>query len=50
MDGWDTHLDLLVAGRELPLLEDGDVMAYPLQKQGDQLVVLLPPQLQLLQE
>lgn len=43
-----THLNLLVAGWELPLLEDEDVVTDPLQQHGDQLVILLPAQLQLL--
>lgn len=42
------HLNLLIAGRELPLLKDEDVVSDPLQQQGDQLIILLPAQLQLL--
>lgn len=42
------HLDLLVAGGKLPLLKDQDVVSDPLQQHGDQLIVLLPTQLQLL--
>lgn len=43
-----THLNLLIAGGELPLLKDEDVVSDPLQQQGDQLIILLPTQLQLL--
>lgn len=44
-----SHLYLLIAGRELPLLENGDMVADPLEQKCHQLVVLLPAQLQLLQ-
>lgn len=43
-----THLNLLIAGGELPLLKDEDVVSDPLQQHGDQLIILLPTQLQLL--
>ena len=43
------HLYLFVAGGELPLLEDHDMVADPLEQESHQLVVLLPAQLQLLQ-
>lgn len=43
------HLNLLVAGGELPLLEDHDMVADPLEKKSHQLVVFLPAQLQFLQ-
>lgn len=44
----DSHLDLLVAGRELPLLKGHRVVLDPLQKQADHTIVFLPAQLQLL--
>lgn len=44
----DSHLDLLVAGRELPLLKGHRVVLDPLQKQADHPIVFLPAQLQLL--
>lgn len=44
-----SHLNLLVAGGELPLLEDHDMVADPLEKKSHQLVVFLPTQLQILQ-
>lgn len=43
-----THLNLFIAGGELPLLKDEDVVSDPLQQHGDQLIILLPTQLQLL--
>lgn len=43
------HLNLLKAGGELPLLEDHDVVADPLEEEGHQLVVFLPAHLQFLQ-
>lgn len=43
-----SHLNLFVAGGELPLLKNEDVVSDPLQQHGDQLIVLLPTQLQLL--
>lgn len=45
---WSNYLNLLVAGGKLPLLEDQDVVSDPLQQHGDQLVIFLPTQLQLL--
>ena len=44
----ETHVYLLVAGGEPPLLEHHHVMSDPLQQQSDQLIILLPAQLQLL--
>lgn len=44
-----THLYLLVAARELPLFEDHNVVADPLEQNSHQLIVLLPAQLQVLQ-
>lgn len=43
-----SHLNLFVAGGELPLLKNEDVVSDPLQQHGDQLIVLLPTQFQLL--
>lgn len=45
---WSNYLNLLVAGGKLPLLKDQDVVSDPLQQHGDQLIILLPTQLQLL--
>lgn len=42
------YLDLLVAGGKLPLLKHQSVVSDPLQQHGDQLIILLPTQLQLL--
>ena len=44
-----SHLDLLIAAGELPLPEDRDMVADPLEQKSHQLVVFLPAQLQLLQ-
>lgn len=43
------HLYLLIAGRELSLLKDHDMVADPLKQESHQFVVLPPSQLQLLQ-
>lgn len=43
-----SHINLVVAGGELPLLEHDDVVPHPLQQHGDELIVLLPAQFQLL--
>lgn len=44
----EAHLYLLVAAGEFPLLEDGDMVADPLEQEGHQLVIFLPAQLQVL--
>lgn len=43
------HLYFLIAGWELPLLKHKHVVSDPLQEHGDQFIILMPTQLQLLE-